>query len=98
MYKLILFLFVFFLFSSEIEAKRCACCGCRRYMDPTMANYDGNPYGYIDNINYPDTYALPINYYFNYCPPCRQRESYNVEYLENCIRYTNAKKCRVYSE
>jgi len=65
--------------------------GCRRYMDPTLADYDGNYYGYIDNINYPDTYHLPLNCQFNYCPPC-PNNIYNYQYLKNCIHYTNQQK------
>jgi hypothetical protein len=60
--------------------------GCCRFIDPTLATYDYGFYGYIDNINYPDTYELPINRCFNYCPPCSN--SYNYRYLQNCIQYT----------
>ena len=93
MRKLLLFVLPLLLLTTTLEAQRYRWCGCRRYMYPTLANYDGYYYGYVDNINYPDPYALPINRYFNYCPPCRC-DTYNVQYLENCIRYTNYKNHR----
>lgn len=64
--------------------KYCWCC--RRYMDPTTANEDGNYYGYVDNINYADPYKLPLNYYFNYGPRCRRNNQY---YFRECIRYSS---------
>jgi hypothetical protein len=81
-----------FLFFSPLEAQWCCwgqkyCWGCRRYMDLTEATYDDIRYGYVDNINYPDTYDLPLNYYFNYCPPS-PKKSYNLQYFRDCIRYT----------
>lgn len=64
------------------------CWGCRRYMDPVEATYDAIRYGYIDNINYPDSYALPLNYYFNN-RLVRRSDLINIEYMQNCIRFTN---------
>jgi hypothetical protein len=66
------------------------CWGCRRYMDPSLAEYDGLYFGYVDNINYPQTYALPRNYYFNYCLPCRESDN-NYRYFQNCLRYSMQK-------
>jgi hypothetical protein len=78
------------LSTTQLEAQRCCwgqryCWGCRRYMDLTTANYDGITYGYVDNINYPEPYRLPLNYYFN--NRCCSR--YNYQYLQSCIQYTN---------
>lgn len=86
--RIFIFLCSIFLLTSSLDAQICYCCGCRHYMDLTQANYDGNYYGYVDNINYPDPYALPINIQFNYCPPC-PCNSYNTQYIEGCIHYTN---------
>jgi hypothetical protein len=87
--KIILFgLSLIFLFIIPLEAQRYNCCGCRRYMDPALAGYEGLYYGYVDNLNYPTTYSVPLNYHFNYCPPCNVNR-YNYRYLQNCIHYTN---------
>lgn len=66
------------------------CWGCRRYMNLTIATYDDYPFGYVDIINYPDMYRMPLNRYFDYCPPCR-RSVYNYNYLQKCIYFTNRK-------
>jgi len=88
---LFLFCLSFLVFTTSLEAqwvargpRRCWCC-C--YMDPTYANYDCNYYGYVDNINYPDRYDLPINRCFNYCLPC-PCNSYDSQYFQKCVRYT----------
>jgi hypothetical protein len=83
------------LLTIDAEAQRCCrgekyCWGCRHYMDLTDAQSNGLPYGYIDNINYPDTYALPLNYYFNNRVTTR-KDVYNSQYLKNCIHYNNHK-------
>jgi hypothetical protein len=94
MNKFLLFcLALFVLFVAPLEAQwycwgQKYCWGCRRYMDPTYSNDEGLYYGYVDNINYPDTYDLPLNYYFNYCPPCRYG-NYNGRYFQNCIHFSN---------
>lgn len=87
-------IFIFFSFlmltATQLEAQRCS-RGCRRYMDPTTATYDGNCYGYVDNINYPEPYRMPLNHYFRYWPRCCSR--YDSQYLRECIHYTNAVHC-----
>ncbi len=99
MNKCVLFLvFLVTIATSSLEAQwrycgpRCCVWGCRQcFVDPVEANYDGILYGYMDNINYPDTYRLPLNCCINYCQPCRYKNYYNWRYLENCIHYTNQK-------
>jgi hypothetical protein len=61
------------------------CRGCRCYWDLISASYDGLPYGYVDNLNYPEPYELPLNRCFNYCPPCRPQPN-NQRYFWNCVR------------
>ena len=94
--KALLFMFAALLFFVEPVDAQWTCWGqkygwgCARYRDPypSRAREDGLYYGYVDNINYPEPYCLPINCQFNYCPPC-QYNGYNCQYLENCIQYSN---------
>jgi hypothetical protein len=93
--KTLLFCLALLFFAFPVEAQwlfwgQKYCWGCRRYMNLDLAGYEGICYGYIDNINYPDVYYLPRNYFFNYCPPCRYY-IYDSQYLKNCIHYTNQK-------
>ena len=80
-------LLIFLLLGATTLEAGWPCRGCRRYMDPTEANYDCIPYGYVDNINYPDTYDLPLNSQFNYCPPCSYNRN-NYQYFQNCLYFS----------
>ena len=84
--------------ATQLEAQRLCwgqryCWGCRHYMDLTRANYDALPYGYVDNINYPEPYSHPLNHYFNY-RSCLNRNYSNYHYLLECSRYTNGVRYR----
>lgn len=95
MRKFIFLLILQFVLFSSIDAQT-YCCPCLRDRYHNVLKVgDAWYYGYMDNINYPDPYNLPVNIYFNYCPPCRCN-SYNAQYLQRCIRYTNGSS-RVYN-
>ena len=98
MHRMIFVCFAFLILTTtQLEAQRYCwgqkyCWGCRRYMDLTRANYDANPYGYVDNINYPDPYNHPLNHYFNYRTPCSARNSSDYQYFLQSAYYTNSIK------
>ena len=101
MTKCILFgLALLCLAATPLEASRCCwgqkhCWGCRRYMDPTYAGYEGLYYGYVDNINYPDPYALPYTYHFNCRPSCGSN-CFNGPHSQHSYHYTNKYSIRRY--
>ncbi len=94
MNKCILFCLALLILTVEVEAQWFgSCCRqpcCIRYMDVTVADYDCAPYGYVDNINYPEPYFLPLNYFFR--QRCRTRfDRANYDHLMSSIHYTNGR-------
>jgi len=84
---LLLFLYLGVL-AFPVQAWEHCCPHVERYFNYSRADGDGLYYGYEDIYAYPYGYALPVNYYFNYCP-CRCKYS-DYEHLQRAIRNSGA--------